>query len=95
VYGAKDGIGEPWWNYVAGVNECGSAELEDICVKNVMKQAGVNEAKVDQCYDELQHFPLHKISKSMHQGTKLLARIIVVLIIDLLSYWLFIPFQFM
>lgn len=49
LYGAKDGIGELWWNYVAGVNNCESTQLVDDCVKNAMKEVGINKGKVDQC----------------------------------------------
>ena len=51
-YGAVDGIGAKWWDYVSEfMDRCGSADyFADMdCVKDAYKHSGVDGTKIEQC----------------------------------------------
>ena len=54
-YGAEDGVGEPWWDYVIEfMYRCNTEEYfsSNQCIKDVMDHAGVDPKKIGQCMDD-------------------------------------------
>mmetsp|Transcript_19015 Transcript_19015/g.25054 ORF Transcript_19015/g.25054 Transcript_19015/m.25054 type:complete len:514 (+) Transcript_19015:117-1658(+) len=51
---ADIGIGSKWWKYVNNFpKECGVEKFsDDSCIKSVMKTAGIDKSKVDQCMED-------------------------------------------
>ena len=54
-YGAADGIGMPWWDYVGEfLFRCIGEDFftNDDCIKDAMKRASVDHAKIQKCMDD-------------------------------------------
>ena len=61
IYGATNGIGSEWWDYVEGwISKCTASHYSTNCAESIFAGAGVDVKLVDQCMQNSGNFRMDK-----------------------------------